>query len=167
MKRGTHKKRSAGKDAVALLTEDHKTVDKIFKEFETLKKKDGSDAKKAELVRGACTALTVHAQIEEDLFYPAMYEAIDAEDELDEAEVEHATIKSLVSQLEDMEPGDELYDATVTVLAEYVRHHVKEEEGEIFPKAKKSDLDLDALGEQLLERKRTLEDASASAQAAE
>jgi hemerythrin superfamily protein len=166
MKRST-KKRSAGKDAVALLTEDHKTVDEIFKEFEKLKKNDGSDARKAELVRSACAALAVHAQIEEDLFYPAMYEAVDAEDELDEAEVEHATIKSLVSQLEEMEPGDELYDATVTVLAEYVRHHVKEEEGEIFPKAKKSDLDLDALGEQLLERKRTLEAESASAEAAE
>lgn len=166
MKRSA-KKRSAGKDAVALLAEDHKTVDKIFKEFETLKKKDGNDAKKAELVRTACAALTVHAQIEEDVFYPALYEAIDAEDTLDEAEVEHATIKSLISQLEEMEPGAELYDATVTVLAEYVRHHVKEEEGEIFPKAKKSDLDLDALGERLLERRRALEGESASAEAAE
>jgi hemerythrin superfamily protein len=166
MKRST-KKRSAGKDAVALLTEDHKTVDKIFKEFEKLRKNDGNDARKAELVRSACAALAVHAQIEEDLFYPAMYEAIDAEDELGEAEVEHATIKSLVSQLEDMEPGDELYDATFMVLAEYVRHHVKEEEGEIFPKAKKSDLDLGTLGEQLLDRKRTLEAESASAEAAE
>jgi hemerythrin superfamily protein len=166
MKRST-KKRSAGKDAVALLTEDHKTVDKIFKEFEKLRKNDGNDARKAELVRSACAALAVHAQIEEDLFYPAMYEAVDAEDELGEAEVEHATIKSLVSQLEDMEPGDELYDATFMVLAEYVRHHVKEEEGEIFPKAKKSDLDLGTLGEQLLDRKRTLEAESASAEAAE
>jgi hemerythrin superfamily protein len=160
------KKRSAGKDAVALLAEDHKTVDKIFKEFERLTKNGGSEAKKAELVRNACAALTVHAQIEEDLFYPAMYDAIDAEDELDEAEVEHATIKSLVSQLEEMEPGDELYDATFTVLAEYVRHHVKEEEGEIFPKAKKADLDLHALGEQLLERKRALESSSAAEAAA-
>jgi hemerythrin superfamily protein len=166
MKRSA-KKRSAGKDAVALLAEDHKAVDKIFNEFEKIKTKDGNDAKKADLVRSACAALAVHAQIEEDLFYPALYEVIDAEDELDEAAVEHATIKSLVSQLEEMEPGAELYDATVTVLAEYVRHHVKEEEGGIFPKAKKSDLDLDALGEQLLERKRTIEDASASAEAAE
>jgi hemerythrin superfamily protein len=166
MKRST-KKRSAGRNAVALLAEDHKTVDKIFKEFETLRKKGGGDARKAELVRSACAALTVHAQIEEDLFYPAMHDALDAEDELDEAEVEHATIKSLVQQLEEMAPGDELYDATVTVLAEYVRHHVKEEEGEIFPKAKKADVDLDALGAQLLERKRALEGESASAEAAE
>ncbi|MGH6930766.1 MAG: hemerythrin domain-containing protein, partial [Dongiaceae bacterium] len=93
MKRSA-KKRSAGKDAVALLAEDHKVVDKIFEEFETLKKKDGNHAKKAELVRSACAALAVHAQIEEDVFYPALNEAIDAEDELDEAEVEHATIKS-------------------------------------------------------------------------
>jgi hemerythrin superfamily protein len=166
MKRST-RKRSAGKDAVALLAEDHKTVDKIFKDFEKFGKNDGGDARKAELVRCACAALTVHAQIEEDLFYPALHEAIDAEDLLDEAEIEHATIKSLVQQLEEMEPADELYDATVTVLAEYVRHHVKEEEGEIFPKAKKADLDLGALGEQLLARKRALEGESASAAAAE
>ena len=166
MKRGT-KKRSAGKDAVALLTEDHKTVDSIFKEFEKHKRNGSGVARKAELVRSACAALTVHARIEEDLFYPAVREAIDAEDELDEAEVEHATIKSLVQRLEEMETGDELYDATVTVLAEYVRHHVKEEEDEIFPKARKSDLDLDALGHQLLERKHALEGESASAEAAE
>ena len=160
-------KRSAGSNAVAMLTEDHKTVEKIFKQFEKLKKNDGDDSEKAELVRSACAALTVHAQIEEDLFYPAMYEAIDAEDELDEAEVEHATIKSLVSQLEEMKPADELYDATFTVLAEYVRHHVEEEEGEIFPKAKKADLDLQALGEKLLERKRALEGGITAAQAAQ
>jgi hemerythrin superfamily protein len=160
-------KGSAGNNAVALLTEDHKTVEKLFKQFEKLKKSERDDSEKAKLVHSACAALTVHAQIEEDLFYPAMYEAIDAEDELDEAEVEHATIKSLVSQLEEMEPGDELYDATFTVLAEYVRHHVKEEEGEIFPKAKKADLDLLALGEKLLERKRALEGETKAAEAAE
>jgi hemerythrin superfamily protein len=166
MKRSAQK-RSAGNNAVALLAEDHKMVEKIFKQFEKLKKSDGDAAEKGELVRSACAALTVHAQVEEDLFYPAMYEAIDAEDELDEAEVEHATIKSLVSQLEEMEPGDELYDATFIVLAEYVRHHVKEEEGEIFPKAKKADLDLLALGEKLLERKRALEGETTAAEAAE
>lgn len=161
------KKRSGSKDALTLLMEDHKAVDKIFKQFEKLKKGGGGDAEKAELVRSVCASLTVHATIEEDLFYPTMYDAADAEDLLHEAEVEHATIKDLVSQLEEMEPTDELFDATVLVLAEYVRHHVKEEEGEIFPKAKKAKVDLDALGERLMERKRSLEGetiASAAAQ---
>ncbi|MGE0116965.1 MAG: hemerythrin domain-containing protein [Dongiaceae bacterium] len=165
MKQST-KKRAGSKDALTLLAEDHKAVDKIFKQFEKLKK-DGGDAEKAALVRSVCAALTVHATIEEDIFYPALYDAADAEDLLDEAEVEHATIKDLVSRLEEMMPTDELYDATVLVLGEYVRHHVKEEEGEIFPKAKKAKMDLAALGERLMERKRSLDGETAAAAAAE
>ncbi len=109
----------------------------------------------------------MHATIEEDVFYPALNDAANAEDLLDEAEVEHATIKDLVSRLEEMTPTDELYDATVLVLGEYVRHHVKEEEGEIFPKAKKAKMDLAALGERLMERKRSLDGETAAAAAAE
>jgi hemerythrin superfamily protein len=165
MKQST-KKRAGSKDALTLLAEDHKAVDKIFKQFEKLTK-DGGDAEKAALVRSVCTALTVHATIEEDVFYPALYDAANAEDLLDEAEVEHATIKDLVSRLEEMTPTDELYDATVLVLGEYVRHHVKEEEGEIFPKAKKAKMDLAALGERLMERKRSLDGETAAAAAAE
>ncbi len=93
----------------------------------------------------------MHAQIEEEIFYPATREVLEDEDEemVDEAEVEHAGIKSLVEQLKEMAPDDELYDAKVKVLSEYVKHHVKEEETEYFPEVKKTDLDLEALGGQL------------------
>lgn len=130
--------------AIALLKKQHAEVDKLFKRFE--KAKDGD---KAEIVQTACRALTVHAQLEEELFYPALREAGVENDLLDEAEVEHEGVKRLVGELETMEPGDELYDAKFTVLAEYVKHHVKEEETEMFPDAKKSDVDLDELGDRM------------------
>lgn len=130
--------------ALVLLKKQHQEVDKLFKRFE--KAKDGD---KAEIVQTACRKLTIHAQIEEEIFYPALREAGVENDLLDEAEVEHVGVKRLVGELETMEPGEELYDAKVTVLMEYVKHHVKEEETEMFPDAKKSDVDLDALGEQM------------------
>ena len=100
--------------------------------------------------------LTVHAEIEEEIFYPAMRESVDDELTLDEAEVEHASAKELIDQLEGMDPGDALYDAKVIVLGEYVDHHVQEEENEIFPQAEKSGIDLDDLGAELASRKREL-----------
>lgn len=142
----TKTKRRISRDpvAISLLKKQHAEVDKLFKRFE--KAKDGD---KAEIVQTACRALTIHAQIEEEIFYPALREAGVESDLLDEAEVEHVGVKRLVGELETMEPGDELYDAKVTVLTEYVKHHVKEEETEMFPNAKKSDADLDEVGERM------------------
>jgi hemerythrin superfamily protein len=136
-----------------LLTQDHKNVQRMFKEFEKLK---GDDARmneqKAALVGLACAALTIHAKLEEEIFYPAAREAIEDEDLLDEATVEHASAKELIAQLADMAPGDALYDAKFTVLGEYVDHHVKEEQEELFPKVRKAKLDLEGLGQQLQQR---------------
>ncbi len=143
------------KDAIALLTEDHRKVQKLFKEFEKLGEED--NARKTELVEKACAELTVHSTIEEEIFYPALREALEEGDLLDEAEVEHATAKELISQLQGMKAGEDLYDAKFTVLGEYVNHHIKEEQQEIFPKAKKTEIDLKALGEELLARKQQCE----------
>ncbi len=147
-----------GQDAVALLTEDHKKVQAMFKAFEKLKDDEASDEERAEIVQQTCQELTVHAQIEEEIFYPAVREALDDEDDdlVDEAEVEHATAKDLIEQLEVMEPGDELYDAKFTVLGEYVNHHIKEEQDELFPKVRKTDIDIQELGAELAERKQEL-----------
>jgi hemerythrin superfamily protein len=148
--------RSETQDAIQLLKADHDEVEALFARYEKQKKKDGSE--KPELIDKICTALTVHARIEEEIFYPAARNALEDEGEelLDEAEVEHGSIKSLVEQLEAMSSDDELCDAKVKVLSEYVKHHVKEEEGELFPKIKKSDIDLDVLGTELAERKAEL-----------
>ncbi len=147
-----------GQDAIALLTEDHKKVQAMFKAFEKLKEDEASEEEKGEIVQQTCQELTVHAEIEEEIFYPAARAALDDEgdDLLDEAEVEHATAKDLVEQLEVMEPGDELYDAKFTVLGEYINHHIKEEQDELFPKVRKADVDLQALGAELAERKQEL-----------
>ena len=145
-----------GQDAMKLLKTDHEEVAKMFEEYERVKDRD--ESKKTDLIDRICTALSAHAQIEEEIFYPAARNALeeDGEELLDEAEVEHGSIKSLIAQLEIMSPDDELCDATVKVLSEYVDHHVKEEEGELFPKLKKTDLDLDGLGEELAEHKAQL-----------
>jgi hemerythrin superfamily protein len=143
---------TANQDAFALLAADHKRVKALFKEFESLKD-EGDDDQKAALVETICNELTVHAQIEEEIFYPALREAIDDEDLMDEADVEHASAKQLIAQLEQLDVGGDHYDALVTVLGEYIEHHVKEEEGEMFSKARKADIDSAALGEELAIRK--------------
>ena len=148
---------TANQDAFALLTADHKRVKSLFKEFESLKEK-GDDDQKATLVETICNELTVHAQIEEEIFYPALREAIDDEDLMDEADVEHASAKQLIAQLEQLEVSGDHYDATVVVLGEYIDHHVKEEEGEMFSKARKADIDSAALGEELAVRKAELKE---------
>jgi len=142
-------------DAIKLLMTDHREVEALFKKFESVK---DDDSVKADIVAQICEALSVHAEIEEEIFYPAAREALSekGEDLVDEAEVEHESIKSLVEWLEDAQPGDEHYDAKVKVLTEYVKHHVKEEENELFPKVKKTDLDLDNLGAELFGRKTEL-----------
>ena len=142
-------------DAIAALMADHKRVKALFKKFDSLKE-DGSEEEKSELVRQICTELTVHATIEEEIFYPAVREQIEDEDLMDEALVEHAGAKNLIAELEAMEPGDDLYDAKVTVLGEQVEHHVEEEEGEMFKKAKKAKVDTASLGQQMEQRRREL-----------
>lgn len=142
-------------DAIALLMEDHKKVKKLFKDFEKLSKKDDIEGK-VEVAMQICEELTVHATIEEEIFYPAARAAINDDDMLNEAEVEHATAKDLIAQIQEMSGDDEMYDAKVKVLSEYINHHVEEEETEMFPKAKKAKMDLDGLGMQLMERKEEL-----------
>ena len=147
--------RSKSQDAITLLTDDHKKVQKLFKEFEKLVKQD-DDEGKDELAQLICAELTIHTQIEEEIFYPAAREALEEQDLLDEAEVEHASAKELIEQIESMRAGEELFDAKVTVLGEYVNHHIKEEQDELFPKLKKAKMELDALGDDLAQRKEEL-----------
>jgi hypothetical protein len=147
-KRSTQRK---PKDAIALLVQDHKKVQKLFKDFEKLGEDD--EEAKGELCSQICAELKIHTTIEEEIFYPAMREAMEDQDMLDEAEVEHASAKELIAQLEGMKPGDDLFDAKVTVLGEYINHHVKEEQNEMFPEAKKTEVDMVALGEELMARK--------------
>lgn len=148
------KSKSASPDAIELLKEDHATVKKAFKEFEKIDHEDTATMK--EMVTMVCNELKVHTTIEEEIFYPAVREAIEDEDLMNEAQVEHQSAKDLIAQLEGMEADDPLYAATFTVLGEYVQHHVKEEESEMFPQVKKAKLDLDALGEKMMARKETL-----------
>ena len=112
--------------------------------------------KKKQLVTQICTELSVHAQVEEEIFYPAVKRALKDKELIPEATVEHATLKDLIAQVEGVEPDGEMFDAKIKVLAEYVKHHVKEEQNEMFPKAKETDLDMKALGDQLSERKAEL-----------
>lgn len=147
---------AAADDALALLREDHKKVQKLFKSFEKLKSSDSSDDEKEELARQICSELVVHARIEEEIFYPALREAIDDQDLLDEAEVEHASAKELIEQISEMDAGDDLFDAKVTVLGEYINHHIEEEQNEIFPAAKKAKVDMASLGSELRQRKEEL-----------
>lgn len=144
-------------DALALLTADHEAVKALFDEFDDLGEQEDGDERKADLVQQICNELTIHAQVEEEIFYPAIREAIDDDALMDEADVEHATAKDLIAQLEGMSPGDDHYDAKVTVLGEYVNHHVEEEEGEMFDQVRESDVDTAALGVELAARKSELE----------
>ena len=139
----------APQDAIALLTADHETVSQLFADYE----KTQSDSKKKALIAEICTALSVHAQIEEEIFYPAVKTALKDKLLVPEATVEHASVKDLVAQLQDDEPDREMVDAKVKVLSEYVKHHVKEEQNEMFPKAKASSLDMAELGASMAARK--------------
>jgi hemerythrin superfamily protein len=135
-----------------MLTADHKKVKKLFSGFDKLKE-DGSDEDKSAIVEKICNELKIHTEIEEEIFYPAVRKAIDDSDLMDEALVEHAGAKDLIAQLEEASPDDELYDAKVTVLGEQIEHHVTEEEGDMFPKAKKAKVDTEALGATMFKRK--------------
>ena len=142
----------APKDAIALLRADHKHVSDLFAEYE----KARSPAKKMELVKNICAELTVHAQVEEEIFYPAVKAALKDKKLVPEAIVEQATMKELIGQIQGNQPDGEMFDAKVKVLSEYVKHHVKEEQTEMFPKAKATKLDMLALGAQMAARKSEL-----------
>lgn len=144
-------KKSNPNDAISLLISDHEEVKALFEQFEGLS--DKSKVSKKKLADQICEALTVHALIEEEIFYPAAREAIGDEDLMDEAIVEHSSAKELIAQILNMEAGDDLFDAKVKVLSEQIEHHVGEEEGDMFKKVRKTELDLVALGEEMLARK--------------
>lgn len=152
---GRKSRSNSNPNAIQILMADHQKVSKMFAEFEKTKDKI-DDEEKQSLVKRACDELTIHAQVEEEIFYPALREALDDGELIDEAEVEHSSVKRLIEELESMQPGDELYDAKFIVMSEYVKHHVKEEQGEIFPKARKSTLDLTQLGQEIAHRKNQL-----------
>ncbi len=137
------------RDAITILRADHKLVDELFKQYE----KTRADTRKQTLVDQICAELTAHTTVEEEIFYPAVRGAIKDADIMDEADVEHASAKELIAQLQAGKPGDDHYDAKVKVLGEYIRHHVKEEQNEMFPKAKKTKLDMMELGSQIETRK--------------
>jgi hemerythrin superfamily protein len=148
--------RHATPDATRLLADDHREVHALFEDYAKLADGGAGAGERRPLAEEICTLLTVHAALEEEIFYPAARAAgVDAS-VLDEAEVEHASAKELIEQIEGMDPGDALYDAKVIVLGEYVDHHVQEEENELFPQAEKSGIDLDDLGAELASRKREL-----------
>ena len=134
--------------AIALLTEDHDYVKKAFRAFEKMDEED-----QPALVKQVLQALKVHTRIEEEVFYPAVRKAIKDEDLMNEAEVEHDSARVLIRQLERMKPSDPKFAATFTVLGEYVNHHVKEEESEMFPKAKRARVNLKGLGAKLMGQK--------------
>lgn len=142
--------------AIELLAADHRKVEALFKQYEEAK--DGDDDEKQEIAEQICNELTVHAQVEEEIFYPFLRENLPDEDVemLEEAYVEHSTLKDLVGQIEDAASPDETYDAKVKVLSEYVKHHVKEEEGEMFGKCAEFKEELDELGQQMHARKSEL-----------
>lgn len=146
------RKSAAPRDALALLRADHQLVQELFDKFE----KTRAEERKSALAEQICKELTVHAQIEEEILYPAAREAIRDEDLIHEATVEHQSAKDLIAQIEAGDPGDELFDAKVKVLGEYVKHHVREEQNELFPQVRKTKLDLKELGQRLMARKEEL-----------
>jgi hemerythrin superfamily protein len=143
---------SETQSALDLLEEDHREVEGYFDAYEDLE----DEAEKEELATKICLALRVHTQIEEEIFYPAARKATEDDDLLDEAAVEHASAKRLIEEIEAMEVGDDLYDAKVKVLGEQVRHHVKDEEAELFPEVKSAKMDIEEIGKKLSQRKTTL-----------
>jgi hemerythrin superfamily protein len=141
-------------NAIQLLSADHREVEDLFEQFEKAK----GDAKKEQIARRICTELKVHAMIEEEIFYPALRGKI-SDDDLDEAMVEHDGAKVLINDIEAGSAESDFYEAKVKVLQEQIEHHVKEEERQadnIFSQARKADVDLDALGEQMRARKMEL-----------
>jgi hemerythrin superfamily protein len=146
------------KDAIAILRADHTLVSGLFAEYEMTR----SVPKKKALVSQICTELSVHAQVEEEIFYPAVKAALRDKELVPEATVEHATLKELIGQVEGREPDGEMFDAKIKVMSEYVKHHVKEEQNEMFPKARATKLNMAELGARMLARKEELKPLKAA-----
>ncbi len=142
-------------DAVTLLCDDHAKLKDLFKQFEQA---PDIQAKQC-IVESACAELEIHSKIEEEIFYPAVRSKLNDDDMVDEAEEEHHEAKGLVDELKAMEPHDEKYDSTFKELCDGVRHHIQEEESEMFPEVKKTDLDLYALGAEMAQRREELWEA--------
>jgi len=137
--------------AFTLLKTDHAAVKKLFSRFEK-----ASPDEQQEIAGEALNALKVHAAVEEQLFYPALrHEMEDADGLLDEADEEHHVAKFLIAELEQMQGDEDHWEAKFKVLAENVRHHIKEEEGELFPEARKTNIDFAMLGEQMSDLKQS------------
>ncbi len=152
------KKSGSAPNALELLKADHDKVKHLFREFDSLKGSDEDDERKSELVDEICYELTLHTMLEEEIFYPAVRAAIDDDDMMDEADIEHAGARELISQLEVMYPGDDHFDATVTVLGEEIAHHIDKEESDMFDAVRGAGIDLDELGEQINARKEELDE---------
>jgi hemerythrin superfamily protein len=144
-------------DALELLDADHRAARQLFQQYRELAAHDAPEARRKALADQICMELTIHAKLEEELVYPAVREAIRDDDLMDEAEVEHASARDLIVQILSMDAHEELYDAKVTVLGEYIDHHVREEREQMFPKVRRSGLDLVRLAERLRERKAELQ----------
>jgi len=142
--------KASNMDVINLLKADHQKVKELFDEFEELHDKKNSSVKKMEIVKQLCQELTLHALAEESIVYPLTREAIKDDDLMDEADVEHAGAKELIAQLQTMSPEESHYDAKVTVLREYIEHHVKEEESEMFPQLRKSEINRERMAEELM-----------------
>jgi hemerythrin-like domain-containing protein len=142
--------RGAAPNAFDVLEHDHREVEEWLDEYDELER---DDRRKADLAKKICLALKVHTQIEEEIFYPAARDATKDNDLIDEAIVEHGTVKNLIKEVEDMEIGEELYDAKMRVLGEMVKRHIREEEEELFPELEAAKMDVDAVGKELAIRK--------------
>ena len=144
--------------AIELLMSDHRKVEELFDRFE--QEKEADEGTRREIAQQICNELTIHAQVEEELFYPWLRENLDDEDMemVEEAQVEHNSAKELIAQLESASEIDEQYNAKVKVLGEYIKHHVNEEENEIFPKVSDEQEELDELGQEMSSRKGELKE---------
>lgn len=148
---------TAAPDAIVLLKADHAEVKKCFQAYQKLVDAEADGSERQAMAEKVCGLLTVHATIEEEIFYPASREVLgDDADLVDEADVEHASAKELIAQIQAMSPDEDHYDAKVKVLGEYIDHHVQEEQDELFPKVKKAGLDTQAIGAELSARKEAL-----------
>ena len=144
--------------AIELLLADHRRVEDLFEQYES--EKDSDEGTRREIAQKICTELTIHAQVEEELFYPWLREQLEDDDMemVEEAQIEHNTAKDLIAQLEGATDIDEVYNAKVKVLSEYIKHHVQEEENEIFPEVRDEQEELDELGQEMAARKGELQE---------
>ena len=154
MAKAKAKRKPSTPDAIELLRKDHAAVKQAFKQFEKAKYKDPNAMR--EFVATICKDLVMHTKLEEEIFYPAVRAKIKDDPLMNEALVEHNSAKTLIAEIEKLQGDDPMLKPSVTVLAEYVQHHVREEEREILPKAKRLKLDLAGLAEEMLKRKEEL-----------